>query len=204
MGIIFTHRKPFIPASATIGVSGTDRGVGATHLCIALANFLCGKFCSNTAYLEMNGRQEICSLGQNFRAGTDAMFVCQKVCYYPNMTLAGLAEVLSGHYRYFVLDFGSPNPHTIPAFMGCNIRLVVGSVCPWKAPQYIGYVQNSSYYITAKEDVVYLGNFMERKRDLKELEQRCGMRVIPVPYLPNPFRITSESFAFFEKILGGN
>lgn len=152
----------------------------------------------------MNGRHEISALRQDCRADAGAPFVHQRVAYYPDMTLAGLGKVLSEHYRYFVLDFGSPNPHTLQTFLSCDIRMVVGSVCPWKCPQYIRFIQKSSYNITVKEDVVYLGNDMEHKRDLKKLEHNCGIRVTPVPYLPNPFRITSESFAFFEKILGGN
>lgn len=202
LGTIFTHQKPFIPASGTIGVSGITANAGATHLCIALANFLCSKFYSDTAYLEMNGSHAIHALSRN--PHTDAPFVHQRITYYPDMTLAALPEVLSRHYKYYVLDFGGPNPHTAYAFERCGIRLVIGSVSPWKREQFIKSVRNSFYNMKNKEENVYLGNLMERKSDVEQIEKDCGIRIVPVPFFPNPFRITSKDFTFFEKILGGN
>lgn len=174
---------------------------GTTHLCIALANFLSSKFYSNTAYLEMNGSHEISSLSH--REG-NAPFVHQRITYYPDMTLAQLPEVLSRHYKYCVLDFGSPNPHTMQAFERCGIRLVIGHASPWKNEQFAQSVNRPFYNRSRKEGTVYLGNFMERKSDLKQIAKHCGIHLVPVPFLPNPFRITSKDFPFFEEILGGN
>lgn len=150
----------------------------------------------------MNGSREICTLSQE--SSSDKPFVHQRITYYPSMTLLQLPKVLSRHYRYYVLDFGRPNLHTMRAFERCDIRLVIGSVCPWKKTQFIQSVHSIFYNDKNKEDNVYLGNFMEHKRDLEPIEQQCDVHIVPVPFLPNPFRITSKDFAFFEEILGGN
>lgn len=150
----------------------------------------------------MNGSHEIRALSHD--SNTDRPFVHQRITYYPGMTLAQLPKVLSKRYKYFVLDFGSPNPHTVHAFERCDICLVVGPICPWKTKLYMKSVREIFYSTKKKEEIVYLGNFMERKRDLLQVSKQCGIRVIPIPFLPNPFRITSEHFTFFNEILGGN
>ena len=192
-----------MPASATIGVSGMGHCAGATHLCIALANFLCSGFFADTAYLELGGRREISSIARK-HSDDDRPFIHQRVVYYPNVTANRLAEVLAGRYRYFVLDFGGQALHMQQAFSECSIRLVIGNICPWKKSQFARSVQKSFYNKKTKEDVVYLGNYMECKSDQREVEKKCGINIIPVPYLPDPFRIASENFGFFEKIMEEN
>lgn len=194
-----------MPTSGTIGVCGVAANAGVTHLCIALANFLCSKFYSNTAYLELNGSHEICALAG--KQNPNKPFTHQRITYYPNLTLAQLPVILSKRYKHYVLDFGRPNQYTIQAFLRCDIRLVIGPVSPWKQAQYQKFVQET-FHISAKEEVCYIGGYlgccMEHIKDSGQFLRNYGISVIPVPFLPNPFRIASKDFAFFEKILGGN
>lgn len=199
MGTILTHPKPCIPACRTIGVCGTASNVGATHLSIALANFLCSKFYSNTAYLEMNGSHEILALAG--KKNSDTPFVHQRVTYYPGVTLVQTPKILSCRYKYFVMDFGCPNSHTIREFLQCDLRLIVGYVSPWKVVQLEQFVRKLSGVSQFKEEEnVYIGNFMGRKKDLEQISKKLNIRMIPMPFLPNPFRVTSSDFGFFETI----
>lgn len=192
--------KPCIPVPGVIGVCGTGAGVGTTHLCIAIANYLCSKFYSDTAYLEMNTSREIRTL-----AGKPEVGICfhhQRVAYYPDMTVAAAGKILAGHCRYFVLDFGCPNPHTLPAFLACDRKLVVGNASPWKRTQYLAYVTaNFGAPDKRKEDQLYICNFIESQNDISLLSKALGARVIPMPYFPDPFHIASSYFGFFDEIL---
>lgn len=42
------------------------------------------------------------------------------------------------------------------------------------------------------------------KKDRKRVETSYGIRVIPVPFLENPFQVSSHDFGFFEQIWKGN
>lgn len=41
------------------------------------------------------------------------------------------------------------------------------------------------------------------KKDRKRVETSYGIRVIPVPFLENPFQVSSHDFGFFEQIWKG-
>lgn len=180
---------------------GTGAGVGTTHLCIAIANYLCSKFYSNTAYLEMNTSHEIRTLAG--RSDSGACFHHQRVVYYPDMTVSCAQKIVDRHCRYYVLDFGCPNPHTFPAFLRCDHKLVVGSASPWKTAQYQKFMEQAKRHQFREEDCLYMGNFTGSKKDLNLLSRALGIRIIPIPYFPNPFRVTSSYFGFFDEILTG-
>ncbi|MCM1105402.1 MAG: hypothetical protein NC355_00525 [Blautia sp.] len=198
-GIIFTHAKPYIPAPGTIGVCGAGAGVGTTHLCIAIANYLCSKFYSSTAYLEMNASHEIRALAG--RPDHGSSFRHQRIEYYPDMTLSYAQKILAGHYRYYVLDFGCPGPHTLREFDKCDHRLIIGCAGAWKATQYRKFVEHTINNPYREEDYLYIGNFMGCKNDIELLSHAFGARVIPMPYLSDPFHVASSYFGFFEDIL---
>jgi len=114
-------------------------------------------------------------------------------------------EILTKRYRYFVLDFGSPNTYTYPLFLNCDIQLVVGYTGPWKLHAYENFLKNHLVaYSDRKEVCFYIGNTMGSKADLSHFSKQLGVNLISMPILPNPFQITFEHFSFFEKILGGN
>lgn len=200
-GIIFTHAKPCIPPPGTIGVCGTGGGVGTTHLCIAIANYLCGRFYSGTAYLEMNTSHEIRTLAGKTDNGT--CFHHQRVVYYPDMTVSSAQEIVNRRFRYYVLDFGCPNPHTFPAFLRCDRMLVIGSASPWKTEQYQKFTEQVRRYRFREEECLYMGNFTGTKKDLRLLSRNLGIHMVPVPYFPNPFQVTSSYFGFLNEILSG-
>lgn len=180
---------------------GTGPGVGTTHLCIAIANYLCSRFYSDTAYLEMNTSHEIRALAGRPDAGT--CFHHQRVVYFPDMTVSSAQEIVNRRFRYYVLDYGCPNPHTFPSFLGCDHMLVVGSASPWKTAQYQKFMEQARRCRFREEDCLYMGNFTGITKDLRLLSRDLGIRVIPVPYFPNPFRVTSSCFGFFNEILSG-
>ena len=150
----------------------------------------------------MNGSHQICSLAgkQNPRMP----FVHQRITYYPSVTLDQMQKVLSKHYKYFVLDFGCANPHTAQAFAHCDIRLVIGCISPWKNTQYMKAVQTFCLKYRKEGGIVYLGNLSWGRKINGQLEKCCDIQIVPVPFLPNPFRVTSDEFTFFEDILKGN
>ncbi|MCD7709089.1 MAG: hypothetical protein LUI02_04360 [Clostridiales bacterium] len=179
---------------------GIGENAGATHMSIALSNFLSGKFCKNTAYLEMNASHEIFSLSG--KSGEESTFCLQRVDYHPAMTISSEQEMLSRRYRYFVLDFGKLNTYTTAEFLHCDRKLAIGCVSPWKQAQFQKFYGKLSHSKNLeKEGILYIGNYMGTEGDLRKLEKRLGTRVMPMPFIPDPFHVDSANFTFFEDVL---
>jgi hypothetical protein len=171
-----------------------------THLCIALSNFLHSRYLSGTAYLEVNAGNEIRALSNE--QDPSAPFRHQGVVFYPDLTIRQLSEVKQKRYRYFILDFGRPTPHTLLEFAHCDHRIVLTDSAAWKSAELdrfaIELQKNNIAWDTCKT-VCMRG----KKSDFAHLNRTYGIRVISAPELRDPFHLTSEVFPFFEKLMKG-
>lgn len=200
---IFTFHKPFIPAPATIGVCGTTVNSGVTHFSISLCNFLHSRFLARTAYLEVNSSHEIAALSS--KKDPTIPFRCNGVSYYPEITLRQLREQLHLQHKYKILDFGVLTPYSFPEFVRCDYCIVLTNVSIWKDRQLLQFIEELKKTNLGKDyktnvRFMSMGNL---KKDRKRVETSYGIRVIPVPFLENPFQVSSHDFGFFEQIWKG-
>jgi hypothetical protein len=173
-------------------------GVGATHLCIALSNFLHSRYLAKTAYLEVNASHEIASLSGE--ADPSAAFRRQGVVYYPSLTVRRISEVTQQRFKYYILDFGRPTPHTFPEFLRCDHRIILTDTAIWKTAELDRFFLEFQKYNTAW-NTFKMVCLRGTEEGCANLYKRCGVRVISAPFLGNPFHITSGQFSFFETIL---
>lgn len=200
---IFTFQKPFIPAPATIGVCGTTANSGVTHFCIALCNLLHGRYLSRTAYLEVNASHAIGTLSPE--KDPTIPFHYQRVSYYPDVTLRQLPERLHLPHKYKILDFGVLNTYTFPEFVRCDHYVVLTNVSIWKTKQltqFIEEIKKTNIGKDYKTNIHFLCTG-DLKKDRDRIERAYGIRVIPVPFLANPFQVSSKHFGFFEQLWKG-
>lgn len=195
--------KPFIPAPATIGVCGTTVNSGVTHFSISLCNFLHSRFLARTAYLEVNSSHEIAALSS--KKDQTIPFRCNGVSYYPEITLRQLREQLHLQHKYKILDFGVLTPYSFPEFVRCDYCIVLTNVSIWKDRQLLQFIEELKKTNLGKDyktnvRFMSMGNL---KKDRKRVETSYGIRVIPVPFLENPFQVSSHDFGFFEQIWKG-
>jgi aromatic ring-opening dioxygenase LigB subunit len=114
-----------------------------------------------------------------------------------------MSEVMQKHYKYAILDFGRPIPHTFPEFARCDHRIVLADSAIWKSDELDRFAKelekNNIAWDTCRT-VCMRG----KKSDYARLSRDFGIHVISAPDLRDPFHITSNSFSFFEKILKGD
>lgn len=157
---------------------------------MALSNYLCNKKLGKTAYIEINASNEVFSIGEK------DVFDFMNITFYSSVTHSRLSEILQKNYKYFVLDFGTINEFTIKEFMRCDIRIALCSHSPWKKKSlshFICFLKAQNVNIT--KDIKLLGNLVEKKTS-KHFDS--------VPFIPNPFLLTSQYFWFFENLLERN
>ncbi len=157
---------------------------------MALSNYLCNKKLGKTAYIEINSSDEVSCMGKK------DVFNFMNITFYSSITLSRLSEILQKNYKYFVLDFGTINNITIKEFMRCDTRIALCSYSPWKKKALSDFTclleENN---INIKKDIKLLGNLVEKKTSIK---------FDSIPFIANPFQITSQYFWLFEKLLERN
>lgn len=128
-------------------------------------------------------------------------FSYMHILMYPSATLSLLPDILCQPTEYFVLDFGVLNSNTYQAFARCDYKIMLGNICPWKWEHYSQILKKlSTEHWNFYKDMKLLG-IPGEKENLKKVHKYVSNSIMPVPFIENPFRITSANFGFFNRLL---
>ena len=179
---------------------GVSHNVGTTHLSIALSNYLHSRYFARTRYLEINATHEIRHLAP--METHKAYFRIRGVCYYPELNVHTMQDVLCKPCTYSILDFGVLTPNTFREFLACDLRIVVCHASVWKTDTIDRFVQQLLKY-NIKQKTVKITCPNGNIKDIERLGQKYHLPGFPAPFLNNPFHINSEFFDFFEQLTKG-
>ena len=198
---MFGFKKVPLSSPQSIAVCGTEHGIGTTHFSLSLSNFLCSKLRKRTAYVEINGSNQICHLSGNKDA---ERFRYMDIVCYPHAIQEDLPHILGERYSYIVLDLGVLTSESYWDFCRCDLKFVIGSVSPWKTDRFFELLESLLYNMNTRQDhVILLGN-LGIKETIKPFEQFCHLPVYAIPFLPNPFQLTTANCTFFQEMLAKN
>lgn len=178
-----------------------EHQVGTTHFALALSNYCQNKLKKHTAYIELNPSRQIQSLSSKKKGSS---FDYLDFTIYPEITTKELPSIYEKKYDYFVLDMGTLGPGTLTEFFRCSRKFVLCSVAPWRVEAIGNWLDkmNSNNKIHP-ENVSILGN-MSHKKDIKAFIRQYHFPIQAIPFLANPFQLTSPDIGFFEQILQRN
>ncbi len=187
-----------------IGILGTHKGCGVTHLGIMLAHYLSDYMGYRTALLECYPQKDIQQL-QNYIYQDDVaakeleVFKIQHVSYHRNVKEQNLPEVIGGEYDGVILDLGSDFARNRNEFLRCDKRIVVSSLSAWKRHELDQFIKNSSY-IKSSSQWIYMTPFSQN-RDIKEASRDFHREIYGIPYEADPFTISKSSLQLFQKLI---
>lgn len=152
-----------------------------------------------TACIELNPSSSFSQL-----TGEDAAFNYQHIKMYPSVTLSLLPDILGQPFSYFIIDFGVFHPNIAQAFFRCDCKIMIGNICPWKWKHYFDIIdQLKNNHRNFYKNIRYLGT-PGIKENQKIMKSAFPVSIMPVPFIENPFLITSDKFGFFESLLEVN
>lgn len=184
------HRKN--PGTTVIAVLGSDRGVGATHFCMALCNFLQNVYGLKVSYAEMNMHSVAGVLEDKLenRVRKIRMYGCGSLDW--NSIRKGSDAA--------VADISWDNPGGMAEFMRSDIRFVVGALSSWKEASLESMLDRLLNTPEGNCDFTCLSLPCDR-RIKKKIEKEYGIAVSLIPYMENPFILRSEHCMWFERLL---
>lgn len=188
----------------TIGIMGTQRGVGVTHLAIMLGNYINAKYYKSTAILEINQTgafEELrksyvdkCHEHQGFYT-----FSIAGVTYYYKVKKEMLGMIYSQKLEYLIIDFGEMEIDYTQEFLKCNIKIVVGNLNPWNSSRLIHYMEAfiAMDYMKKIKYVTRFGTY----EDIRQINNIYKTSISAAPFEPDPFLIHGGNFEFLDKLL---
>lgn len=184
------------PKKKTIGVFGSDRGVGVTHLALAIANFISLESGEKVILADLSGTKELKQI-KTAKGGT--LF---GVSYFPGVTNAQIPQLMNESYDYLIFDFGSDREKNYKEFLRCDRKIVTGSFSPWKRQSYDDFMQfinNEKSYM----EWAYCALFGLKKEDRKDFKKLYGVPVRAVPFFESPYELGKEEYLFLQEFKQG-
>lgn len=120
---------------------------------------------------------------------------------YPSVTLSLFPEVCRNNHTCMVIDFGVMNPNLFSAFSQCDIMIMIGNICPWNWKQYLNNMNTiKENHKNIYKNILFLSSYGS-KENQSNIIGKFPNSIISIPFIENPFQITSEYFGFFERLL---
>ncbi|RRD94562.1 hypothetical protein EII17_07195 [Clostridiales bacterium COT073_COT-073] len=173
----------------TIAVKGADRGLGATHLSLCLANALA--MTGRVAMLEWNAGNDLAEIekifsGFGFQAGNEKMFRIRRVDYYKHYQERGLAGLKKENYDWIIADLGT---YAHPYFAEADHPVLVVSGSEWRAGKALLTVKAAEAEVGRRLKVfINFGN----QEELLFFQRKSQAQIYNFPFWKDAFSSTKE------------
>jgi hypothetical protein len=187
-----------------IGVMGTHKGVGVTHTCILLANYIGRCLGKKTALIECHPQNDFKFIEDEIFYKEDNLkglkkFELHKVSYYKNIKSGEISEIIGDDYDCVVLDLGSDLSRSKYEFLRCDKKLVISSLTPWKIHELDKFVI-SNEHVKNSNQWIYLVPFGGKSK-VNEIKKDLNLKVYLVPCESDPFTVSNATIQIFQKIV---
>jgi len=153
-----------------------------------------------TAYIEMNTTNEIQSLSPKEER---LPFCHMGIDIFPCKSVTSLPEILRLDYEYFVIDMAVLNTYTAKEFSRCDKQFIVCSFSKWKRARTTARLkQLLNTTMIQQEHVTILENFSMKESKLS-MSSMGHSKVLPFPFVQNPFQLDICLFHALNQILKG-
>ena len=193
----------------SIGIASVTPGLGATHLCIALANYLASKKGLKTACLEMTQSGSFEQLKLNCKPAllsrkdsAHQSFRIYDVDYYPNVSKTDIPSLSNMGYDALILDFGFPHDRYMDEFYRCTKKRLSSSAACWLRHELSTFFE-AYPQIKKLESLSFMIPFGTIS-DMLKIGKINGLpfhQLHSIPFLLNPFHIGKEYFSFFDELI---
>ena len=187
----------FMEKTGSIGVMGTARGVGTTHLAIIIANYCANVLGLNTAAVEYNQHRDYMKICDEAGIKTDDIrhFTLSGVDFYSCHSPEHVARIYAQDYEFLILDLDYADRECFQEFLRCDLKIAVCSTAKWKIAKAYQCIQEISY------NRLLTASFMAEPGTKKRLEHQLQVRLWDIPTETNPFCLTAGNLLWLKSFL---
>lgn len=182
-------KKDFFNNTVVIAVMGTESGVGTTHLCITISNFLAYVKNRKVELVEVNNTGDISKINM---INSDAL---KDFIVTSNMKNSNLHDSKAD---FVVADLSLKRPEAINIFLQADIKILVGGVNLWKMNGWILAFELLKDRLEV-QNITCLSLDCDR-HVLKEL-RAYGYNIELIPIEKDVFLLNSKNIKWIEELI---
>lgn len=185
-----------------IAVAGSQKRIGTTHTCIALAAALRHRGYM-IAVAEYNSSGDYERIRESFGEDMieESYFSMNGVDYYPGLTEISLANVVGKSYNFIIVDFGTYLEADQVTYNKANVRLMVCGSRAWELENMQKIFENCPASMLRELHFVFPMTYEEHKTDIisSMADNDINFDVIFLGYTPYPY--TESDFPKMQQFL---
>jgi len=198
--MVFRKRK--IDKKVNYAVVGINNGIGVTHTCLMIANYLSSREGYKVTYVEMS---EVSSLlgvvkGEAVQVHDTVGYRYKNVDYVFTNSVEQVRQILLFCKGPVIVDLESLNDKTGEIFSMCERKIVLGSVSPWRFEEYMKYINKKIHKKYDTKSISFLARGISSKAKRRFNEYFEGV-LLPIPYVENPFLLSEDDIVKISNIL---
>ena len=193
-------------------VASAGRGLGATHLAVSIQSFLSSVKMKRSALVELSGHGAIKGLCDLEDAEGENAIISGPVCgftylgadYFPDAKKSDLPFIKALDYEDIILDLGlitgTEALETAREVAGDHL-FITGSVSPFRYQEYRELMKS---IINERPWLLESGisSFCAAQPDLDRFRKEFSIRLRKIPYIKDPFCISSADIEGISELLG--
>jgi len=193
-------------------VASAGRGLGATHLAVSIQSFLSSVKMKRSALVELSGHGAIKGLCDLEDAEGENAIISGPVCgftylgadYFPDAKKSDLPFIKALDYEDIILDLGlitgTEALETARDVAGDHL-FITGSVSPFRYQEYRELMKS---IINERPWLLESGisSFCAAQPDLDRFRKEFSIRLRKIPYIKDPFCISSADIEGISELLG--
>lgn len=187
----------FADKTGSIGIMGTARGVGTTHLAIIIANYCVSVLGLHTAAVEYNQHRDYMKIYDEAKIKTDDIrhFTLSGIDFYSCRSPEEVASVYAQNYEFLILDMDYAERKCFQEFLRCDLRVVVCSTAKWKIAKAYQCIEaiSANRFLAA--------SFLAEPCVKKRLEHQWQVPLWDIPTETNPFCLTAGNLLWLKTFL---
>lgn len=184
----------------TVGIAGSVKGSGVTHLAISLANYAASGRLEKCAYIEAGGQGELLHWKRPKDFG---YFKEKRVHYYPDVKREDIPIILNRDYDKIIFDFGEKYLMFQEEILRCDQKIFLMNLNIWQK-----FAAEKLLRTLGEQD---WGNFMPlfasafaSAKEKRRIEKAFHIHIMEITGIPDAFAISGESFSMMNRLLGEN
>lgn len=181
----------------TVGIAGSTRGSGVTHLSISLANYAVSGRLEKSAYIEAGGHGE---LSHWKVAGESGFFEEKGVHFYPDVKKEDIPIILNRDYDKIIFDFGEKYLFFREEILRCDQKIFLLNLNVWQrsaAEKLLLELRKQSWGSV----VPLFASAFSSGKIKNQIEKEYQIRIVEIPGIRDAFSLSSESFSMMDRFL---
>lgn len=181
----------------TVGIAGSVRGSGVTHLAISLANYAASGRLEKTAYIEAGGGGE---LAHWRKPGELGFFEEKRVHFYPGIKKEDIPILLNREYEKIIFDFGERYLLFREEILRCDQKIFLLNLNVWQK-----FAAEKLLLELREEDwggvEPLFASAFASERVKREVQKEFQIHIMEIAGISDAFSLSYKSFSMMNRLL---